>query len=61
MTYFDYLVVGGGTAGCVLAERLSQNPDTRVLLLEAGPAEGPALMADPKAWVGLWDPRGLGR
>jgi choline dehydrogenase-like flavoprotein len=33
---FDYVIVGGGTAGCVLAARLTENPDTRVCLLEAG-------------------------
>ena len=33
---FDYVIVGGGTAGCVLANRLSANPAARVCLLEAG-------------------------
>ena len=55
MTNPDYVVVGGGTAGCVMAARLSEDPDTRVVLLEAGPSEGPEGMSDPAAAFGLWD------
>jgi choline dehydrogenase-like flavoprotein len=43
----DYLVVGGGSAGCVLAARLSEDPNVRVCLLEAGPPDTSALVRCP--------------
>jgi len=44
---FDYVIVGGGSAGCVLAARLSEDAATRVCLLEAGPADSSVLLHCP--------------
>ncbi|HVQ06187.1 MAG TPA: choline dehydrogenase [Burkholderiaceae bacterium] len=47
MQTFDYLIVGGGSAGCVLAARLSEDPQVRVALLEAGPPDKSVLIHCP--------------
>lgn len=39
MDRFDYVIIGAGSAGCVLASRLSEDPNTRVCVLEAGPSD----------------------
>lgn len=68
---FDYVIVGAGSAGCVLAARLTEDPDVRVALLEAGgedtqpeihvPAAFPALFKSSLDWDLLGEPEpGLG-
>ncbi len=48
---FDYVIVGGGSAGCVLAARLSENPRRKVLLLEAGPVDRSPYVHIPAAII----------
>jgi choline dehydrogenase len=53
-TAYDYIVVGGGSGGCVVARRLLDGTDATVLLIEAGPSDlGVTEIDEPSAWVPL--------
>lgn len=55
---FDYIVVGGGSAGCVVAARLSEDPKNKVLLLEAGGKDDHIFLKMPLAFLkAMPDPR----
>ena len=55
---FDYIIVGAGSAGCVLANRLSANPRTSVLLVEAGGSDRHPYIAAPAGFLKTFaDPR----
>ncbi len=54
MAMYDYVIVGAGSAGCVLANRLSEDPDVSVLLIEAGPPDTADFIHIPAAFSALF-------
>lgn len=55
-TSFDYIICGGGTAGCVIAARLSENPDVTVGVVEAGKYRiGDPLVDTPAAFFQMFE------
>ena len=47
---YDYVIVGAGSAGCTLANRLTEDPNIRVLVIEAGGSERSPVISIPLGW-----------
>ena len=58
---FDYIIAGAGSAGCVLANRLSKDPSIKVLLIEAGGSDWHPFVRMPAGVLELMSGEGAGK
>ncbi len=60
VTQFDYIIVGAGSAGCIVASRLSEDPTRRVLLVEAGGSDRSLIISMPAALPFVYQSKKIG-